>query len=101
MLHSNNLLVIGEPKPPVLKWKGVCLNAKVCETVTGDSVMNLIKENDVMHVEQSTISRDKRKITLNSNQLLKRMQVTFNKRMWPEKLDDISLPIGFQSIERL
>ena len=91
-------MFLGEKVKPILKWKGVRLNSKACETVTPDSVLELIKNVDVMSVEQPMITRDKRKIVLTSKKLQKQMRVTMNKRMWPRELEDMSLPIGFQQV---
>ena len=89
-------MLLGERIDTILKCKGIRLTSVASEKITAESLIELVKDNDVITVPQRIMKRDKKKGNIQSKVLQKRLRVTFSKRLWPENIDDVSLPIGWQ-----
>ena len=79
-----------------MRCKGISVTVQSAQTVNADSMRELVKENKMYHVPQRLMRRDKKEGTIRSVNLEKKLRVTFSKRLWPDNIDEPSLPIGWQ-----
>ena len=93
-----NLHVLGQPIDSIMKHKGLRPSVTTDKILNPTTMAEMIEQDEVLYVDQRLMCRDKKKGGVQSKHVKKRIRVTMSKRMWPEKVDGPTLPIGSKLI---
>ena len=77
-----------------LRLKGVKPNAKIDKTLTAEKLIDIVKNNYSIHVEQRNMYRNKKTTQVEWRYMKKVVRSTFSKRLPPENVSDVTDPIG-------
>ena len=84
----------GKPIDAIMKHKGIRPTIKTDSLLNSTTMAEMIENNAEIKVPQRLMIRNKQIGGVRSHHTEKRLRVTFSKRMWPEKPDSPSKPIG-------